>query len=155
MNLRLLATPLAATTLLLSTLSCSKKDETTPAQQPIIVASYLLGRNLVNCTASSQVMSTGLGTDYLTLTLTTTPQPATGAQRLRLVFTKNTGQPLATYSLLSMDLLQGNATYFYPTSRATLTSSGSTSVSGTFSGTPIYANLDDDITSGIFTDVPL
>jgi hypothetical protein len=73
MEKHLLATHLVAIALLLSTLGCSKKND--PAvKQPAIVASYMLSGTLIKCTASSQVVNSGLGTDYLTLTLTTTPR---------------------------------------------------------------------------------
>jgi hypothetical protein len=102
MDTRLLTTALITVTLLMCTLGCSKKDNPA-ATQPTIMASYMLNGALINWTASSQVSSqvvtSGLGTDYLTLTLTTTPQPATGVQRLQLTYTKSTGQPLTAYQL--------------------------------------------------------
>jgi hypothetical protein len=155
MEKHLLATPLVAIALLLSTLGCSKKNDPA-AEHPAIVASYMLSGTLIKCTASSQVVTSGLGTDYLTLTLTTTPQPATGAQRLQLTFTKSTGQPLAAYQLLNLSMFQGNTTFQgYIPDRSTFTSSSSSSVSSNFSSTSIYPTIASDITSGIFTDVEL
>ena len=100
MNLRLLATPLLSTTLLLSTLGCSKKQETTPT--PAASGSYILDGKTINCTVRAFVQTSTAGTppqsyDVLDVELTTTPQPASCPEKLDLYFQKQTGQSPTYY----------------------------------------------------------
>jgi uncharacterized lipoprotein YehR (DUF1307 family) len=64
MNLRLLATPLVATTLLLSTLACSKKEDAQPTASNN--ASYKLDGTTITCQSKAYTSSNtsgGLTTD--------------------------------------------------------------------------------------------
>ena len=88
--------------------------------------------------------------------LTATPQPPTGAQMLRLDFTKSASQPVAAYKLLQLVMFYGNiisATYTPDT--FTIASPSSGYVSGTFSSVSPCSSIPFSFTSGIFTNVPL
>jgi hypothetical protein len=155
MNLRLLATPLLATGLLLSTLGCSKKEEAAP----VTMGSYKLDGTTKSCQAKAYVSSAtsgGLAYDYLELDLTTTPQPASGAEVLKLYYLKPSGQPTNAYILNSLELSVNNNLYSFGNNVSTLNSTTSGGFSGTFSATasrgtsaPPYTYITD----GVFTDV--
>lgn len=108
MNKRLLTTPLVAATLLLGTLGCSKKDEV-----PAASGSYVLDGRTVNYTTQAWVQT--LASSYssaptrhmLTVELTTTPEPASGPEKVELFFMKEATASPKTY--LPSDLYLTNA----------------------------------------------
>jgi hypothetical protein len=155
MNLRLLATPLLATGLLLSTLGCSKKDDPTT----LSTGSYKLDGTTRDCKGKaylSSASSGGLAYDYLELDLTTTPAPTTGSEVLKLYYQKPTGQPTNAYILNSIELSTNGSLISFSNNVARLNTTMSNGYSGSFSGTadksvppPPYSTLSD----GVFTDV--
>jgi hypothetical protein len=163
MRLHLLTIPLLTSSLLLSTLSCSKKDDATPLD----TGSYKLDGKLKNCKAETDERSFTIGSrDYkaLTVYLTTTPQPATGAEVLKLTFVKYASLADTTYRCDGMALFthgeQISSSQFYaPTySKSPLTLTSSNRVSGVFAGSvtnssPSYAYKF--ISEGVFTNVHL
>ena len=159
MNLRLLATPLLATGLLLSTLGCSKKDE--PAASA--TGSYELDNTTVSCQAKASVSTTTSGSlsyDYLVVDLVTTPQPTTGDETLHLYFVKINVASNNTYTLSDITLTtKGNAvTQHFSVDAATLTTTSSGGFSGAFSGKLIPQVGSPSlpypaITNGTFTNV--
>jgi hypothetical protein len=160
MNLRILATPLVATTLLLNTLGCSKKED--PAATSA-TGSYQLDNTTLTCQAkasSSTGSSGGITIDYLTVDLTTTPQPTTGAETLRLYFAKPNVQSNTTYTLTDITLTNKGITvpYSFSVASAALATTSNGGFSGTFSGTIINPNGANPapytaITNGKFTNV--
>jgi hypothetical protein len=159
MNLRLLATPLLATGLLLSTLGCSKKEEAAPTA----TSSYKLDNATISCQAkasTSTVLTNGISTDYLFIDLVTTPEPATGPETLRLYFVKPNVPTSNTYTLYDIGLANDINTigYSFFVTSGTITSTSNGGYSGTFAGkinnsirsTPAPYTT---ITSGTFTDV--
>jgi hypothetical protein len=158
--MRLLTTPLLATTLLLSTLGCSKKDD--PAAASVGTGSYKLDATTITCQAKaypSSATSGGLTYDYLEIDLTTTPQPASGAETLKLYFFKQGGQSSSAYQLNDIALFtKGNTTspYYFANQVTTLTPNNG-GFSGSFSGqasNPIggVPGPYTAITAGVFTD---
>jgi len=159
MTLRLLATPLAATTLLLGTLGCSKKEDADPIAS---TASYKLDGTTITCQSkayTSSATSGGLATDYLEIHLTTVPQPASGVETLKLYYYRQTGQGASSYVLTDATLFAkgGVPQYYFATYTATLTPTNG-GFSGTFSaknsrpvGTP-PTGATVPITDGVFTD---
>jgi hypothetical protein len=163
MTIRLLTIPLLATGLLLSTLGCSKKDAATP----IDMGSYKLDKELKNCKAETDERSYTIGSnDYkaLTVYLTTTPQPASGAEVLKLTFVKYASLADTTYRCDGMALFtqgeQISSSQFYapsyPKSPLTLTSDNR--VSGAFAGSVTNSSPSHAygfISEGVFTNVHL
>jgi hypothetical protein len=86
---------LLAPVLLVSFSACSKKG----AVEVQNLASYSLDGQFRTCSLT-QATSTQAEFDYLTLHLTTTPQPSTGPEVLEIKLWKLTGQPTSTYSFL-------------------------------------------------------
>jgi hypothetical protein len=135
MTLRLFTTPLLAATLLLSTIGCSKKDD--PQTQPPSSASYVLDGQARTCQAT-QTTHSASGYDFLTITLTTTPQPARGPEILYLALRRPTSQPTSAYEYMPVGsmLLQPAGSsqtdkVIHQSPLPTFTSNG---VSGTFAG---------------------
>ena len=160
MRLRLLTTPLLATSLLLSTLACSKKDD--PAAAAVGTGSYKLDGSTITCQAKaypSSATSGGLTYDYLEIDLTTTPQPASGVETLKLFFFKQGGQSSNAYQLNDVALFtKGNTTspYYFANDVTTLTPTNG-GFSGTFSAkasNPVGGNAGPytAITAGAFSD---
>jgi hypothetical protein len=81
--------------LLVSLSACSKKD----AVEAQNLASYSLDGQFRTCSIT-QATSTQADFDYLTLRLTTTPQPSSGPEVLDIKLWKLTGQPASTYNFL-------------------------------------------------------
>jgi hypothetical protein len=156
MTLRLLATPVVATALLLSSLGCSKKKD-----DPTILStgSYKLDGTARSCQAkayTSSASSGGLAYDYLEIDLTTTPAPASGAEVLKLYYQKPTGQPTNAYILNALELSANGSLVSFSTNFSTLNTTIGKGYSGTFSGNanrssppPPYSAISD----GVFTDV--
>jgi hypothetical protein len=85
MKLRLLSIPLLASALLLGAPGCSKKDD--PATNSGGTGSYKLDGTTITCQSKAYLRtatSGGMSSDYLEVDLTTTPQPASGAEALKL-----------------------------------------------------------------------
>jgi hypothetical protein len=161
MHLRLLTTPVLAIGLLFSTLACSKKDD--PAAASVGTGSYKLDGTTITCQAKaypSSATSGGLTYDYLEIDLTTTPQPASGTETLKLFFFKQGGQPSNAYQLNDFALFtKGNTTspYYFANDVTTLTATNG-GFSGTFSAkasSPAGGTAPGpytSITAGVFTD---
>ena len=154
-----LPTTLFAVGLLLSTLACSKK-----AADPTSTGSYKLDGVLVNCQAQARTYTKQIASnvpleDYVEVDLTTTPQPASGAQVLRLVFHKQVQN--STYIFDGINFYtNGNRTSDYYLS----INGGITPTSGSFSGTfeseiiqagGSYSGPFFHVTEGVFTNVRL
>jgi hypothetical protein len=161
MRFSLSATPLLAATLLLGTLACSKKED--PAAASVGTGSYKLDAALINCQAKaypSSATSGGLTYDYLEIDLTTTPQPANGAETLKLYFFKQGGQPSTAYRLNDIAFFtKGNTTspYYFANDVTTLTPTSNGGFSGSFSAkasNPVGGSAGpyQAITAGVFTD---
>ncbi len=159
MNARLLATPLVATTLLLSTLGCAKKDDATPASTSN-TGSYKLNGRTVNCQARTYFKSYasnsgGPGTDVLSVILTTNPQPAAGKEEFAINFEKASTQPTTAYRPTTIHLVDSDYPQGLPMRNdLTTLSTTSSSVSGTFAATGTNTP-GTSITAGVFTDVSL
>jgi len=160
MNLRLLTLLLLATTLLLSTLGCSKKEDP-DAKVTYGTGSYALdGGSPVNCQVSASTSSrstAGQQYDYLLVTLQTASQPTTGAV-VRLEFGKPAGQPSTAYTLASLLYFTNSSLsvgrLYSNNTAATLTETSKGGFAGTFSGTD-FSTPNSTITLGTFTDVRL
>ncbi|WP_055562808.1 hypothetical protein [Hymenobacter sp. AT01-02] len=159
MNLGLLATPIAAATLLLSTLGCSKKDD--DAKPAVGMGSYKLDGAAKSCQVNA---FTSLGTnggllyDYLEIDLTTTPAPATGAEVLKLYYLKPAGQPTTAYMLYDFELATNGGLYSFSSNVSTLNMAIGNRYSGTFAGTANQSTPSlpyNTITDGVFTDARL
>lgn len=161
MNLRLLAIPLAAT-LLLSTLGCSKKED--PAAKVENTASYMLDGQTKTCVAS-QIVSSQSPMDYLTIRLTTVPQPSDGPETLDIRLWRRTDGSGGDYDFMPvtggmlLNTNNGAHQYGYFYTSATRTFAGDRSVSGTFAGEnvtptgPGTYTVNHTITADIFTNV--
>jgi len=159
MKLRLLATPLLATGLLLSTLGCSKKEDAKPTAN---TGSYKLDNTLYTCQAKASVTSYTSGNfsyDRLIIDLVTTPTPATGAETLHLSFIKDNNPLNNSYALFDVVLTtKGTPTpYFFSVDHTSVTPTSSGGFSGTFSAniSSLYGTPPPytGITDGTFTDV--
>jgi len=161
MRRHFLTTPLVAGLLLLSALGCSKTDD--PAANANATGSYQLDNTTSSCQAKASTSTGGSGgvsVEYLTIDLITTPQPATGAETLRLHFAKPNVQGNTTYTLIEITLVNKGITvpYSFFVTNAALTPTGSGGFSGTFSGTLINPNGANPapyttIANGKFTNV--
>ena len=175
MNPRLLTTPLVAATLLLSTLGCSKKDAATPSNS----GSYKLDGVLRSCTATAYIRTvptSSYSIDILTVYLTTTPQPTSGEENLKVIFIKRSGQADTAYHYDYMYLYTKGETVFPAATytsdlyaiKSPITSTSNNGVSAIFAGSwltngsptgtgypvnslPAYRKISD----GVFTDVRL
>jgi len=155
MKRHLLATSLAAT-LLLSTLGCSKKEDAKPTTN---TGSYKINGQLKTCQVATQASLTANTQNYLSVQLTTTPQPANGSEVLHVDFMKNESAPFSAYHVQAIWLFHnGMASLLFSNEAATLTSTSS-GLSGTFSSVGNYTYPSGsgaplpDITDGIFTNV--
>lgn len=162
MNLRVLTTPLTlvTATLLLSTMGCSKKDE--PA--PINTGSYKLDGMLRKCTAETYSRSFTIGAysyEELTVYLTTTPQPASGFEALKVIYTKNAGQADTTYRCTKINFYTNGESVFpagafdtFDSAKSPLTLTGTNEISGVFYGNAVRGQLSyGSIKEGVFTNV--
>lgn len=160
MNLRLLATPLVST-LLLGTLGCSKKDD--PTVSSTGTGSYKLDGTTITCQSkayTSSATSGGLTLNYLEIDLTTTPQPTSGAETLKLFFVKQAGQSNNAYLLTDISFFTkgSSSPYYFANDVTTLSSTSGGGFSGTFSAkasSPVGSTTPGPytaITSGVFTD---
>lgn len=96
---------LLATALLVSGLSaCSKADDPQAEPPASNTGTYTLDGKARYCKAAQEVF-TGSGYDYLSIALTTTPQPSSGEEKLILTFRKPTGQSNAAYELMPIGSL--------------------------------------------------
>jgi hypothetical protein len=157
MKLHLLATSLLTAGLLLSTLGCSKKEETAPAA----TGSYKIDGVLKTCQAQAVVNTVSGGLqpyNELKITLSTTPAPASGAEFMVLSFIKQQNQPPNSYQLQQLGYFTngGSSGTLYNNDVTTLQES-SGSYSGTFSGTsaPINSSTSPPhtLTAGEFSNV--
>ncbi|MGI4873864.1 MAG: hypothetical protein ACRYFX_22105 [Janthinobacterium lividum] len=154
----LLATPLLATTLLLGTSNCSKKEDATPAVASN-TGSYKLDGQLVSCKATGyEYLHTSTQShDSLQLELST-PGNANGMyDDLIVKFAKTAGSAASTYQVTAVGYSKGHGgpvlqpISFPKDQKYTITRTAGGGYSGTFSGTnPVTSST---ITEGIFTDV--
>ncbi|TDN39132.1 hypothetical protein A8B98_20350 [Hymenobacter sp. UV11] len=157
MMLRLLATSLITLLLLVGTLGCSKKDSAGPAMN---TGSYKLDGQPVTCQVRAHDESyyrAGVYSEYVDVTLTTTPEPASGAQLLQLSFYRSS--PTAAYQLSSVYLFDKGSpvlTCAFNSTAATASIASDGSLAGTFAAQedghttpPPYTA----ITAGVFTNV--
>jgi hypothetical protein len=162
MTLRLLATSFTTALLLAGALGCSKEDDPQAATSATNTASYTLDGRARTCKATQEI-TTASGYDYLTIGLTTTPQPSSGEEKLVLSFRKPAGQATTAYelvpvgSMLLYSSLSTQSVNFFP--KAPIPTFTGTSVAGTFSG-EAAASLSagtytvlHTITAGTYTDV--
>jgi hypothetical protein len=162
MNLRVPTAPLTlvAATLLLSTLGCSKKDAPTPSN----IGSYKLDGVLRNCSAETygrSLVSVGYNLEELTVYLTTTPQPASGFEALKVIFTKVAGQADTTYRCSHIYFYNNGEKRFpagefdtYESVKSPLTITGNNEISGVFFGRAVLGQLSyGSIREGVFTRV--
>jgi len=151
----LLTTTFLAAGLLLSTLGCSKKQDPS-AQSLANIGSYVYNGQVKNCTTKA-TLDTGNGANLLGIDLTTTPQPATGSETLRLLFQKSAAQPVSAYTLVQIQQVYGGAVFaLYNADSFTITSTSGGGFSGTFSSISHYSNpaiTPQNFTNGVFTDV--
>jgi hypothetical protein len=151
MNLRLRL--LTSILLLVGTLGCSKKQgDPTPEMN---TGSFIIAGQSKTCQVTAYLTSTA-GQDYLTVNLTTTPQPASGPELLNIGFVKSTSQPTSAYQLQQTYFYINNRlSILFPDAIATVTST-SNGVSGTFSAAgynPIYGLYSTDLKQGVLTNV--
>ena len=156
--LRLLATALPCVLLLLGAAGCSKKEdpEATPS------ASYTLDGQARNCKATQET-TTASGYDYLTLGLTTTPQPSSGEEKLTLTFRKPAGQATTAYELVPVgSMLLQNSLSAQPINfftKSPIPRFTGNRVSGTFTGEAAASlsagtyTIIHTITAGTYSDV--
>lgn len=153
-----------AATLLLSTLGCSKKDDPTTTSGN--TSSYKLDGTTITCQSkayASSATSGGLTTDYLEIHLTTTPQPTSGAETLKLYYYKQSGQAASAYALIDASLFTkgGTSQYYFTNYITTISATSGGGFSGTFSAkysSPAGGTAPGPyvaITDGVFTDARL
>lgn len=143
--------PVALLLVGLNTACSNKKDD--PQAPPTSTASYEFDGQARICKAT-QSTSSYSGYDFLTISLTTTPQPAGGPEVLAIALRKPTGQPTSAYEYTpvgSILLQTGGNSQPYPIShRSPLPTFASSSVSGTFSG-EVLASLSSGTVTTIHT----
>lgn len=162
MNLRVPAASraLIAATLLLSAPGCSKKDEPAPNN----TGSYKLDGIQRNCSAETygrSLVSLGYNLEELTVYLTTTPQPASGFEALKVIFTKVAGQADTTYRCSHIYFYNNGEKRFpagefdtYESVKSPLTITGNNEISGVFFGRAVIGQLSyGSIREGVFTRV--
>ena len=147
---------LLALALGLSAFGCSKKNTTDPVTPtPSNTGSYKLDGRLVNCTGQTTLYSpAGGNVDYLFVRLTTTPQPAAGAEALSVEFSKTTGQPVSAYRSTSIVLFRNQQQpVFFAQSNTPFSITSTGGYTGTFATTSVSLSTPVTITDGVYTDV--
>jgi hypothetical protein len=152
MHLRSLLTPLLSSTLLLSTLGCSKKND------PPAVGTGTLRSDgpLISCNVSasrSSSATTGRQYDYLLVTMQATPASAS-SEVVRIEFVRPAGRTTSDYNLSSITYFASSSSAGRLYNNATSASVGETS-NGVFSGNFFatdYSTPNKGIT-GMFADV--
>ena len=145
MNYRFFHSPLLALALLAGTLGCSKQTDPAPALVTGTSSYELTSRQVTSSLVTSRqvngqahvIASQDAGYDFLEVQLTTTPQPASGPETLKLYFSRQTGQPTTAYQLDDIVMydhakLQGSP---FENDVATIVATSNGGFSGTFSGT--------------------
>jgi hypothetical protein len=155
MKIPVFTTSILAVGLLFSTSGCSKKQDPS-AQSPTNIGSYQYNGNLKSCTAKA-TFDNSSGPSLLVIELTSSPQPATGSEALKLLFEKNKTQSASDYTLVQIQQFLGGVWTFiaYPDS-FTITSTSGGGFSGTFSSVSRFSNpaiTPINFTNGVFTDV--
>jgi hypothetical protein len=95
------------------------------------------------------------------VSLTTTPQPASGAERLNVVFLKTAGLADTTYRCISMNFYTKGERIFpaagfssYPYTKSSLAPTGNNEFSGVFAGPAVNPSTTyGAISQGVFTNV--
>jgi hypothetical protein len=154
MHLRSLLTPLLSSTLLLSTLGCSKKND------PPAVGTGTLRSDgqLINCnvSASSSFRATaGQQYDYLLVTMQATLASAS-SEVARIEFVRPAGRTNSDYNLSSITYFANSSSAGTRYNDATSASVGETS-NGVFSGNFFATSYNAPIKNitGMFTDARL
>jgi hypothetical protein len=152
-----------AVTLCLGIMGCSKKEEPAPVAN---IGSYAFitrkassqDTRQVSCQARA-VLSSDSSFDYLDITLTTTPQPASGTEFIKLSFYKHSGQPANAYEFYESTITNSEFNgHPFINKVATLVSTSDGGFSGTFSGNfstlvGFIYQTDYSLSSGVFTNV--
>jgi hypothetical protein len=160
MKQHLYTTLLLATTFLVSTTGCTKKEDAPPTSPPI-TGSYKLDNRTITCqavTASGNAAGngqSGQGPDFVNVTLTTTPEPTDGAEILQLNYSRpNPGAAYQLYTLYFYTKGSLTATWDFSGTSGALTPKSSGGFSGTFTGAArTYGSTPapyTSITDGIF-----
>lgn len=143
--------------LLLSTLllSCSKKDDATPASTTGTCSYQLDGRTVSGyARVTTANLTTGSSTtNLLYFLLSDTQQHQTNSQEVQLTFQKDSSQPTSAYLLTQ--ITYNNSTQpavIYANNVTTLKETSTGVFAGTFSGT---ATSGSKITAGTFADARL
>jgi hypothetical protein len=159
MTLRLLTNSLVAATLLCSTISCAKKEDTpTPVRG---TGSYKVSGRPVSGISMAHVSTDATQkTDRLSIVLSDTPVSQSNTQTVLLVFEKPTTQPNTAYQLTELSYTPDNTNNFnkvnYTANVVTTLQETSPGVfSGTFSGTSTSSVATPTLSEGLFTDARL
>lgn len=144
---------LLALVLALGTMSCSKKEAVDPITANSNTGSYKLDGRLVNCTAKVTKNNPSGGTvEYLTVVLTTTPQPATGAEMLSISYSIPRGQSASAYTRNDVILFRNQMQpQVLGEVKGAISTNNAGGVSGTFTTSQPQQYLN--ISEGVFTDV--
>jgi hypothetical protein len=165
MRLRLLTIPLLASTLMFSTLGCSKKDD--PTTTPINgTGSFKRDGVVITGTARAilgSVHQNGQTIEELYITITEAAPSQGDPRSVMLDFQKPSGGTTGAYQLYTIIYRQGQSNYdvasSYPStsSIAMVKDAGSSSFSGTFSGTGSIniTSTQSILSDGVFTAAPL
>ncbi len=158
MHLRLLAKSLVAATLLFSTLSCAKKEDT-PAPVRGTGSYKVSGRPVSGISMAYVSTNAAQKTDRLSIVLSDTPTYQSTTQTVYLIFEKPTTQPATAYLLTEMSYTPDNTNNFnkvdYSINLSTLRETSPGVFSGTFSGTSTSSVTTPTLSEGVFTDARL
>jgi hypothetical protein len=158
MRLHLLAIPLLATGLLLSTQSCSKKSD--PDASPANTGTYTRNGVVTPCQVTVRARSgitDNLNADYLDVQLTPT-DPQRSGEAVSVYFSKPIDAPTSTYELTIITFSSTAGpypfaiNYSFPDANAMVSQLSSGGYSGTFSAT-FNRFSNQVITAGAFTNV--
>lgn len=143
----------------LATLGCSKKTDDPAAG----TASYKLDGTAISCQAQARSYTKPAtnvpAEDYLEISLTTVPQPASGAQILKLGFHKQVQNSTYVFDDISFYNTDGSRkTFYYTAINGGIAPDKGGSFSGTFSATILQAGGNSQgpffyVSDGVFANV--
>lgn len=136
-------------------MSCSKKDVVDPITADSNTGSYKLDGRFINCTAKATKYNPSGGTvEYLTIVLTTMPQPATGAESLSISYSIPRGQPASAYTGNDVILFRNQMQpAVLSQMKGPISTNNAGGVSGTFTTSITQSQTALTITEGVFKDV--